>query len=37
MKDLLNQSYGYIFEEALIDEIVKVATYKEWWQKFLAA
>lgn len=30
MKDLLNQSYGYIFEEALIDEIVKVATYKEF-------
>jgi CRP/FNR family transcriptional regulator len=28
MKDLLTQAYGYIFEEALIDEIVKVATYK---------
>ena len=30
MKDILTQSYGYIFEEALIDEIVKVATYKEF-------
>jgi len=28
MKDLLTQSYGYIFEEALLDEIIKVATYK---------
>jgi CRP/FNR family transcriptional regulator len=30
MKDILTQAYGYIFEEALIDEIVKVATYKEF-------
>ena len=30
MKALLIESYGYIFEEALIDEIVKVATYKEF-------
>ena len=30
MKDILSQAYGYIFEEALIDEIVKVATYKEF-------
>lgn len=30
MKDILAQAYGYIFEEALIDEIVKVATYKEF-------
>jgi CRP/FNR family transcriptional regulator len=30
MKDILTQSYGYIFEEALIDEIVKVTTYKEF-------
>jgi len=30
MKEILNQSYGYIFEEALIDEIIKVATYKEF-------
>jgi hypothetical protein len=30
MKDILTQSYGYIFEEALIDEIVKVATFKEF-------
>ena len=30
MKEILTQSYGYIFEEALIDEIVKVATYKEF-------
>lgn len=30
MKDSLTQAYGYIFEEALIDEIVKVATYKEF-------
>lgn len=28
MKDLLTQSYGYIFEEALLDEIYKVGTYK---------
>ena len=30
MKALLIESYGYIFEEALIDEIVKVATFKEF-------
>jgi CRP/FNR family transcriptional regulator len=30
MKDILTQSYGYIFEEALIDEIVKVASFKEF-------
>jgi CRP/FNR family transcriptional regulator len=30
MKDILTQSYGYIFEEALLDEIVKVATFKEF-------
>jgi len=30
MKALLIESYGYIFEEALIDEILKVATFKEF-------
>jgi CRP/FNR family transcriptional regulator len=30
MKDILTESYGYIFEEALLDEIVKVATFKEF-------
>jgi CRP/FNR family transcriptional regulator len=30
MKEILTESYGYIFEEALIDEIVKVATFKEF-------
>ena len=30
MKAILIESYGYIFEEALIDEIVKVATFKEF-------
>ena len=30
MRDILDQAYSYIFEEALIDEIVKVATYKEF-------
>ena len=30
MKDLLSESYGYIFEEALIEEIVKVASYREF-------
>lgn len=30
MKDILTQSYGYIFEEALLNEIVKVATLKEF-------
>lgn len=30
MKDLLLESYGYIFEEALIEEIVKVASYSKF-------
>ena len=30
MKEILTESYGYIFEEALIDEIVKVAKFKEF-------
>ncbi len=30
MKEILTESYGYIFEEALIDEIVKVAAFKEF-------
>lgn len=30
MKDLLNENYGYIFEEKLIDEIAQVATIKEF-------
>ncbi|MFD2907160.1 Crp/Fnr family transcriptional regulator [Flavobacterium ardleyense] len=30
MKDILSESYGYIFEEALIEEIVKVASYREF-------
>jgi CRP/FNR family transcriptional regulator len=30
MKALLIESYGYIFEEELIDEIVKVAKFKEF-------
>jgi len=30
MKAILIESYGYIFEEALIDEIVKVAKFKEF-------
>lgn len=30
MKEILTQSYGYIFEETLIDEIIKVATFKEF-------
>lgn len=30
MKDILTQSYGYIFEEALINEIAKVASFKEF-------
>lgn len=30
MKEILMESYGYIFEEALIDEIVKVASFKEF-------
>ena len=30
MRDILEQAYGYIFEEALLDEIAKVAVYKEF-------
>lgn len=30
MRDILDQAYSYIFEEALLDEIAKVATYKEF-------
>lgn len=30
MRDILNQAYSYIFEEALLDEIAKVAVYKEF-------
>lgn len=30
MRDILDQAYSYIFEEALFDEIAKVATYKEF-------
>lgn len=30
MKEILIQAYGYIFEEALIDEIAKVAVYKDF-------
>lgn len=30
MKDLLNENYGYIFEEKLIDEIAQVATIREF-------
>ena len=30
MKEILEQAYGYIFEEALLIEIEKVATYKEF-------
>lgn len=30
MRDILNQAYSYIFEEALLDEIAKVAIYKEF-------
>lgn len=30
MRDILDQSYSYIFEEALLDEIAKVAVYKEF-------
>ncbi|BCY28922.1 Crp/Fnr family transcriptional regulator [Flavobacterium okayamense] len=30
MKDILKEAYGYIFEEALIDEIASVATYREF-------
>ena len=30
MRDILDQAYSYIFEEALLNEIAKVATYKEF-------
>ncbi|NJM79213.1 MAG: Crp/Fnr family transcriptional regulator [Flavobacterium sp.] len=30
MKEILEQAYGYIFEEDLLHEIEKVATYKEF-------
>ena len=30
MRAILDQAYSYIFEEALLDEIAKVATYKEF-------
>ena len=30
MKDILIQAYSYIFEEALLEEIAKVAVYKEF-------
>ncbi|MCO6173667.1 Crp/Fnr family transcriptional regulator [Flavobacterium sp. NRK F10] len=30
MEELLKQAYGYIFEEELLDEISKVAIYKEF-------
>lgn len=30
MQDILEQAYGYIFEEALLAEIAKVAVYKEF-------
>lgn len=30
MKALLENSYGYLFEDDLIDEIIKVATYKKF-------
>lgn len=30
MKEILKQAYGYIFEEELLEEIEKVATYKEF-------
>jgi len=30
MKEILEQAYGYIFEEALLQEIEKVAIYKEF-------
>ena len=30
MRDILEQAYSYIFEEALLDEIAKVAVYKEF-------
>ena len=30
MKDILKESYGYIFEEALLEEIEKVASFREF-------
>lgn len=30
MKDILKEAYGYIFEEALLEEIDAVATYKDF-------
>jgi CRP/FNR family transcriptional regulator len=30
MKEILIQAYGYIFEEALIEEIAKVAVYRDF-------
>ena len=30
MKEILKQAYGYIFEEALLEEIDKVAIFKEF-------
>ena len=30
MRDILDQAYSYIFEEAVLDEIAKVAVYKEF-------
>ena len=30
MKELLNEAYGYIFEEELLNEIENIATYKEF-------
>ena len=30
MKEVLKQAYGYIFEEALIDEIAAVASFREF-------
>ncbi len=30
MRDILDQAYSYIFEQALLDEIAKVAIYKEF-------
>ena len=30
MRDILDQAYSYIFEEALLNEIAKVAVYKEF-------
>ncbi len=30
MRDILDQAYSYIFEEALLDEIARVAIYKEF-------